>query len=158
MKNRIYVAIALNLIMVIAVFCGGVYYGYHTGVTNFYHLENVLSSNIDVLRAKDLKGGSKKELKHINWEFEMSINKALDSYNWFQESGNHFFSKLFFAGHLEHLETSIENIARHRYSNPIDDEAESLVCELPDSNFDRRHCLETIEKRRELVEKYGSKR
>ncbi|HAT41703.1 MAG TPA: hypothetical protein DCS87_08245 [Rheinheimera sp.] len=155
MKKKLYILLFIPLLLV--AFSGGVYYGFNTGVENYYHLDKVLASNIDVLRAKDLKGGSDKELKHIYWELEMSINEAIDSYNWYHDSGNHLFSKLFLSSHLEHLEKSIKNLASYRGSNPIEDDTESLLCKLPEAESDKERCLEMMEKRREIVKKYGQK-
>ena len=155
MKKKL--CISLSFILVLVAFSGGVYYGFHVGVENYYHLDKVLSTNIDVLRAKDLKGGSENELKHIYWEYEMSISEAIDSYNWYQDSGNHLFSKVFLSSHLEHLEKSIENIAVYRNINPVESETESLLCELPESEADKEYCLKRLEERREIVRKYGEK-
>jgi hypothetical protein len=152
-----YVYMLLSFILVSTAFSGGVYYGFHTGVENYSRLEKVLSSNIDVLRAKDLKGGSEKELKHIYWEYEMSISEAIDSYNWYQGSGNHLFSKVFLSSHLEHLDKSIENIASYRSLNPVEFETESLLCNLPESEADKEYCLKRLEERQETVGKYENK-
>jgi len=155
MKKNTY--ISLSVILVLVVFGSGVFYGFHAGVNNFYHLEKVLASNIDVLRSRDLKGGSEKELKHIYWEYEMSINEAIDSYNWYQSSGDHLFSKVFLSSHLEHLEKSIEYIANYRSINPIESEAELLLCEIPASEPDKERCLKKLEERWELVRNYAGK-
>jgi hypothetical protein len=149
--------ISLSTAFAIFTFGGGVFYGSKVGIDNFYHLDNVLSTNIDVLRAKDLKGGSEKELKHIYWEYEMSINQAIDSYNWYQDSGNHLFSKLFLSSHLEHLEKSIKNIARYRSKNPVESETEILLCKLPESDSDKEICLKNLKERQALVKKYSGK-
>ncbi len=143
--------------MVLLAFIVGVYYGFHTGVKNYYHLENVLSSNLDVLRAKDLKGGSEEELKHIYWEHEISIGEAIDSYNWYHSSGNHFFSKVFLSGHLEHLEQSIENLASYRNLNPVETEPESLICKHLEADTAKEYCLKRLEERQNIVRKYAEK-
>ncbi|WP_045860091.1 hypothetical protein [Teredinibacter purpureus] len=153
MKKNIYISLSFILVA----FSGGVYYGFHAGVENYSHLEKVLSSNIDVLRAKDLKGGSEKELKYIYWEYEMSISEAIDSYNWYRSSGDHLFSKVFLSSHLDHLEKSIENIASYRSLNPVESETESLLCKLPESETDKEYCLKRLEERQETVRKYEKK-
>lgn len=102
MKTKTYIFLSITLVF--ASFGGGTYFGFNTGVRHYYHLENVLSSNIDVLMSHDLRGGNEKDPEHIDWEYEMSINSALDSYIWYQESGNHIFAKIFLSGHLKHLD------------------------------------------------------
>ena len=149
--------ISLSIILILVAFSGGVYYGFRAGVDNYYHLDKVLATNIDVLRAKDLKGGSEKELKHIYWEYEMSISQAIDSYNWYQDSGGHLFSKVFLSSHLKHLEKSIKNIARYRSQNPVEPETELLFCRLPESDADKESCLKVLKKRQALVGKYSEK-
>ncbi|ABD81086.1 hypothetical protein [Saccharophagus degradans] len=155
MKKSLYVLIALTLLF--GAFAGGMKYGFNVGVENYHHLENVLSSNVDVLRAMDLKGGSEKELKHIYWEYENSINRAIDSYNWYQNSGNHVFSKVFLSGHLENLDKSIINLSRYRREHPVEMETDVMVCELSEAETQRALCLERLEKRRDTVNKYGAK-
>ena len=155
MKKGFYISILF--VSILAAFSVGVHYGTKTGVKNFYHLEKVLSTNIDVLRARDLKGGSEKELKHIYWEYETAINEALDSYNWYQRSGNKWFSKLFLSSHLEHLEKSVEFLALHRNLNPIENDYEFRLCDLSDSETDKQLCLNELKQRYELIERYGEK-
>lgn len=155
MKTKTYIFISITLAL--AAFGGGAYFGFNTGVQHYDHLENVLSSNIDVLRSNDLRGGSEKELKHIYWEYEMSINSAIDSYIWYQESGNHAFAKIFLSGHLKHLEKTIANIAKYRKAYPVQDDTENLLCNLPESNSEKEACTNMLKKRQDLINSYGSK-
>ena len=156
MKIKTYIFLSITLVF--ASFCGGTYFGFNTGVLHYHHLENVLSSNIDVLRSHDLRGGSEKELKHIYWEYETSINSALDSYIWYQEFGNHSFAKIFLSGHLKHLDKSITHIANYRKAYPIQDDTEILLCDLLDSSSEQEGCKNMLEKRQELIDDYGSKK
>lgn len=147
----------ITVFLLIGTFLGGVYYGFNQGYSNYYSLEKVLSANVDVLRAKDLKSGSEKDLKGLYWHFELSINDAIDAFNWYQDSGNHLLSKLFLSGHVEHLPKSIKNLAAYRKQNQLElADTESLLCELPDNKSDRNDCLLRIERRLQTVELYGN--
>ena len=150
----------MYLVSTILAFLGGLglgaYYGMRAGVEHYYHLENVLSSSIDILRSNDLRGGSEKELKHIYWEYETSISSAIDSYLWYQESGNKTFARLFFSEHLEYLDISIRRLAKHRTLHPIEGDSEALLCDLPESQADREYCLRRLKQRQTLVDELGS--
>ncbi|MDH5630794.1 MAG: hypothetical protein OEY96_11645 [Gammaproteobacteria bacterium] len=150
-----YKNIAINLILVVTAFAGGVYYGFNEGVENFYNLEKVLSSNRDVLRAKELKNGTDKDLKHIYWHFELSINDGIDAYNWYQNSGNHIFSEIFLSEHLQYLERSMNNLAKYRNSHHFDEEINKMMCRLPESEEDKADCMQRIEERIKTIEKYS---
>ena len=155
MKKYLYVA--ANLSLVFFAFCGGMYYGFNEGVDNYYHLEKLLSSNIDVLRAKDLKSGEEEGLKHVYWHFEMSISEGIDAYNWYQKSGNHLFAGVFLPDHLKHLNKSITNIAAYRRDNPVEEDTDLLLCQLLESEQDKEYCLERLEERKQTIIKYGNK-
>lgn len=150
-----YFHLAVSLVLIILAFGGGTYYGFNKGVENYFHLENVLRSNIDVLRAKDLRKGDDKSLKHIYWHFEIAINDGIDSYNWYQNSGDHLFSSILLSSHVKHLDKSIRNVTSYRSQHPIDEEMFLSLCQLPKSDEDKEYCMQQIMRRKETVKEYG---
>ncbi len=140
-------------LIILSSFLLGVHYGSTTGIEHHYHLDNVISANIDVLRAKDLKGGSDEQLKHIYWEYELSINRGIDSYIWYQNSGSQVFSKLFFPKYLEHLDDAIEHLSTYRSANPV----EAIDCDTLGLKPAEQQCLENLAARRRIVLEHSGK-
>lgn len=153
MKRYLYTFTALLAIFLS--FLGGAFYGFKEGMNNYLHLGKVLSSNVDVLRAKDIRSGEERRLKHVFWHFQTSINEGIDSYNWYRDSGNHLFSRFFLSGHVDQLDESIKNIATYRLNDPIDDQIDIMLCELPRSAQDGESCLRKLEEREKTVRAYG---
>ena len=109
-------SLLIGVVIAVASFSAGTFYGVNEGVENLSMLEAVTLGALSRHQLASLENGQTDRVKHL---FEIRIDSGIHSYAVFRQEGNELLAKVFFPEHLAELEGYVDLMAEYRKDHPM---------------------------------------